>query len=329
MATCLITGGAGFIGVNLVEDLIKLTDWNIIILDRLDVVSNLQKLKEWEFNNRIRFIWWDLKSEINSGLRELLKNVNYIIHLAASSHVTKSIQNPELFLLDNALGTLHILNFARTINSLNRFYYQSTDEVMGSAINRTFLESDSTNPTNPYSAAKAAGESLVSAYSSTYKLPAIIGRCVNIYGKYQYHEKFIPLCIKYILEQKRIKIHSKYDISGSRYYLSTQALNEAILLLLKTTILDDRNQNIYNITSDNEISNLELANKIAKIMKKDFKHILINIDPDRPNHDHRYSLDGHKLRSLGWYGFYEDFDSKLEELVNWYLDHPAYLNLEL
>ena len=206
MKRVLITGGAGFIAHHLIYYLLKNTDWEIISLDRLDYSGNLNRLNDIlsEFSekqkSRIKVVYHDLKSEINPWITKEIGKVDIILHLAAGSHVDRSIDFPMEFVLDNVVGTANILEYARKINQsqdLERFVYFSTDEVFGPAPKGIdYKENDRYNSTNPYSASKAGGEELSVAYENTYGLPVYITHTMNVFGERQHPEKFIPMCIK-------------------------------------------------------------------------------------------------------------------------------------
>ena len=215
MKKVLVTGGAGFIAHHLIRHLLLNTDWEVTSLDRLDYSGNLNRISDMmtEFDKnkqkRVKIIFHDLKSEINEMLENNLGNFNYIIHLAASSHVDRSIQDPLSFVMDNVVATCNILNFARKNNKLERFIYFSTDEVFGPApIGVNYKERDRYNSTNPYSATKAGGEELAVAFENTYNMPIYITHTMNVFGERQHPEKFIPLSISKIKKNEAVKIHS-------------------------------------------------------------------------------------------------------------------------
>ena len=218
MKNVLITGGAGFIAHHLISYLLKNTDWNIVSLDRLDYSGNLNRLDNIlsdlsnEQKSRVKIVYHDLKSEINPWLKKELGSVDIILHLAAGSHVDRSIDYPMEFVLDNVVGTANILEYARQIDEskkLERFIYFSTDEVFGPAPQGIdYKENDRYNSTNPYSATKAGGEELAVAYENTYKLPIYITHTMNVFGERQHPEKFIPMCIKKIRDGDVVTIHS-------------------------------------------------------------------------------------------------------------------------
>ena len=244
MKRVLITGGAGFIAHHLIYYLLIKTDWEIVSLDRLDYSGNLNRLDDIlsqikpEVKTRVKIVYHDLKSEINPWIRKEIGNIDIILHLAAGSHVDRSIDYPMEFVLDNVVGTANILEYARSINeinSLDRFIYFSTDEVFGPAPNGiNYKENDRYNSTNPYSATKAGGEELAVAYENTMVLPVYITHTMNVFGERQHPEKFIPMCIKKIRDGETITIHSDKTktIPGTRHYIHAEDVAEAIYFLL-------------------------------------------------------------------------------------------------
>ncbi len=208
----LVTGGAGFIAHHVIENILDNTDWTIVSLDRLDFSGNLNRLQEVvggrKDSNRVKIIHHDLKAPLNSQIVSAIGNINYIAHLAAGSHVDRSIDYPMEFVMDNVVGTANILEYAKSIDSLDKFVYFSTDEVFGPAPGAVkYKENDRYNSTNPYSATKAGAEELVVAFENTYKMPNIITHTMNVFGERQHPEKFIPMCINKVLKGEKIFIH--------------------------------------------------------------------------------------------------------------------------
>ena len=248
MKKVLITGGAGFISHHLIYFLIKNTDWNIVSLDRLDYSGNLNRLDSilsllpTRQKQRVKVVFHDLKSEINPWIKKEIGDIDIILHLAAGSHVDRSIDFPMEFVLDNVVGTANILEYARYINDkkgLERFIYFSTDEIFGPAPKGIdYKENDRYNSTNPYSATKAGGEELAVAYENTYNLPIYITHTMNVFGERQHPEKFIPMCIKKIRDGETVTIHSDHTkkIPGSRHYIHAEDVAEAINFLLTNKI---------------------------------------------------------------------------------------------
>ena len=223
----LITGGAGFIAHHLINQVLKRTDWEIVTIDRLDYSGNLNRLHDLlqertpAERKRLRTIYHDLKAEFNPMLLADIGPVNYVAHLAAGSHVDRSISHPMEFVMDNVVGTCNILEFARKQKNLERFLYFSTDEVFGPAPDGVkYDEYDRYNSTNPYSASKAGGEELAVAYQNTYNMPIYITHTMNVFGERQHPEKFIPMTIRNVRDGGMVTIHSDETktIPGSRHY---------------------------------------------------------------------------------------------------------------
>ena len=311
----LITGGAGFIAHHLIGYLLKHTDWDIVTLDRLDYSGNLNRLHDIlmynhtpETRKRVQVVYHDLKAELNPLIKSTIGEVDYVLHLAAGSHVDRSIEYPMEFVLDNVVATCNILEFARTQKNLERFIYFSTDEVFGPAPNNIkYKENDRYNSTNPYSATKAGGEELAVAYQNTYGLPVYITHTMNVFGERQHPEKYIPMCIKRARDGETVTIHSDSTctIPGSRHYIHAEDVSDAILFLLNyqgTFEPDDTGAKCpkFNIVGSEELNNLELAQIIAEAQGKELKYDLIDFHSSRPGHDLRYALDGSKMKEMGW-----------------------------
>lgn len=319
--TLLITGGAGFVGSHVVEGVLKSTDWDIIVLDRLDLSGNLHRLLDidiWEtVQDRVRFFWWDLKSPLPFDI-----DCDYVWHLAASSHVDRSIADPLSFAMDNVIGTVNLLNACRSLQP-KKFIYFSTDEVFGPAPHGVaYKEWDRYNSGNPYAAAKAGGEEMAVAFANTYKIPTIVTHTMNVFGERQHPEKFIPLVIKKVLKGDRVQIHaSPTQEPGIRAYIHARNICNALIFLTEKGDCLDGSGTVgkYNIVGEQEVNNLELAQKIAGIMGKDLKYDLVDFHSSRPGHDLRYALDGSLLHKMGFV-YNKNFAESLEKTVNWYLD---------
>jgi dTDP-glucose 4,6-dehydratase len=323
----VITGGCGFIGHHFTEFIHKNTDWNIIILDKLTYASaGLDRFRSNLLidSSRVKIFTVDLCNELTIGLKkEIGVNINYIVHMAAETHVDNSIKEPLYVINNNIKSTINLLEWARTLNNLEVFFYFSTDEVFGPALGDTlFKEWDRHKPTNPYSASKSAAENICIAYENTYKLPLMVVNVMNAFGERQHVEKFIPLCIKKILNDELVCIHSYPDklTSGTRFYIHSQNIASAVHFLINNGTIGEK----YNISGEKEVSNLELAQLIAKIMNKELKYELIDFHSSRPGHDLRYGLDGNKLYNLGWKPKF-NFEESLEKCVKWTLNNLVWL----
>ena len=341
MRRVLITGGAGFIAHHLIKYILVNTDWEVVSVDRLDFGGNLNRLDnilsdlDKKDRRRVKVVFHDLKSEINPWIKKEIGNIDIILHLAAGSHVDRSIDYPMEFVLDNVVGTANILDYARNIyneNGLDRFIYFSTDEIFGPApIGVDYSENDRYNSTNPYSATKAGGEELAVAYENTYGLPVYITHTMNVFGERQHPEKFIPMCIKKIRDNQIVTIHSDKTktIPGSRHYIHAQDVAEAICFLLTKKIQSEVDFGgakcpKFNIVGSQEINNLELAKIIADTQGKDLNYKMLDFHSSRPGHDLRYSLSGKKMKNLGWTPSIK-LTERINQVVKWSLDNPNWI----
>ena len=326
----LVTGGAGFIGHALIEHLLKETNYNIVSLDRLDVSGCLSRIadvvaKNDSWKSRVKVVWHDLKSPLNAHVISSLGDINYILHLAASSHVNRSIEDPLSFVMDNVVGTCNLLNYAREIHangSLEMFLYFSTDEVFGPAPEGvTFVEDDKYNAKNPYSASKAGGEELCNAYQNTYGLPVVVTHTMNAYGPRQHLEKFIPILIDRLQKNQKITIHSNKGgtKSSSRRYLFSEDVAKAVSFLMQHGQAGQK----YNVCADDETDNLTLATLVAEIMGRDLDYELSYPEKERPGNDFRYSVSGKKLNDMGWKQEVS-LREGLKRTIDWYLQNPEW-----
>jgi dTDP-glucose 4,6-dehydratase len=259
----------------------------------------------------------------SEGLVDELGDVNVIIHMAAETHVDRSIADPVGCIRNNVMSTVFLLEYARKLSNLKMFQYFSTDEVFGPAPHGVdFKEWDPHRPTNPYSASKAAAEDICLSYQNTYKLPVLITNLMNVFGERQHCEKFTPLVMKKVLAGETIDIHTEPDgeTPGSRFYIHARNVASAVLFILEKGVPGEK----YNIQGSREVDNLEMAQLIAKAVGKELKYNLINHHASRPGHDTRYSLDGNKLFQMGWV-LPVDFEHSLEKTVKWTLLHPEWL----
>jgi len=322
----IITGACGFIGHHVVEHFILKTDFNIVILDKLTYASKgYERLRSAELldNPRVRVFSVDLAYPISEGLIKEIGNIDIIIHMAANSHVDHSIEFPVECIQNNVMSTVHLLEYARSLPKLERFFYFSTDEVFGPALGKTaYKEWDRHKPTNPYSASKSAAEQICISYENTYKTPIMICNVMNVFGERQLYEKFIPLCIRKILNGETIDIHSYPGCqeAGTRFYIHARNVAQAILFLLEHGKIGDK----YNITGEKEVSNLEMAEFIAKVLNKPLRYNMVDFHEDRPGHDLRYSLDGSKMQEMGW-KLPVNFEESLTKTIKWTLENPEWL----
>ena len=336
----LITGGGGFIAHHLINQVLIRTDWEIVTLDRLDYSGNLNRLHDLlqertpAERKRVRTIYHDLKAEINPMLMADIGQVDIVAHLAAGSHVDRSIERPMEFVMDNVVGTCNILDFARKQHNLERFLYFSTDEVFGPAPEGIkYDEYDRYNSTNPYSASKAGGEELAVAYQNTYNMPIYITHTMNVFGQRQHPEKFIPLCIRKARDGEVVTIHSDETktIPGSRHYIHAEDVADATLFLLEHNNTLDMSNNTgikcpkFNICGATELNNLELAQMIADAQGKELHYEFMDFHSSRPGHDLRYALSGDRMLRMGWGP--QPVERRIEEVVRWTLDNTRWLDI--
>lgn len=330
--TILITGGAGFIGSHVVRLFVnKYPDYNIVNLDKLTYAGNLENLKDIEKKQNYSFVKGDIVDE--EFITQLFTQHQFdgVIHLAAESHVDRSIANPLEFIKTNILGTVNLLNAARKIwqdgIEGKRFYHISTDEVYGS-LGETgfFTETTAYDPRSPYSASKASSDHLVRAYFHTYKLPVVVSNCSNNYGSFQFPEKLIPLCIHNIKNNKPVPVYGKGE--NVRDWLFVEDHAAAIDLIYHSGNTGET----YNIGGDNEWKNIELVRLLCKIMDGELQRPagtseqLITYVKDRAGHDLRYAIDFSKLNAeLGWKPSL-NFEEGLRKTVQWYLSNEEWLN---
>jgi len=336
----LITGGAGFIAHHLVETILLQTDWEIVSLDRLDFSGNLNRLHDIlqnydsETKKRVKVIFHDLKAEINPQTESLIGKIDTILHLAAGSHVDRSIDYPMEFVMDNVVGTVNLLQYARRLSNLERFIYFSTDEVFGPApFGINYKERDRYNSTNPYSASKASAEEMCVAFENTYKLPIYITHTMNVFGERQHPEKFIPKTIRQVRDGEIITVHSDSTktIPGSRFYIHAKDVADCLLFILSLNEAGLRTPDFggakipkFNIVGQDEINNLELAQLIASAQNKELKYEMVDFHSSRPGHDLRYALSGEYLKSLGWVPRIPPRD-RLKDMVVWSLNNDKWL----
>ncbi len=306
----LITGAAGFIGSHVYDHFSKIfPDAEITILDKMTYAADIRNVPNILTNPKHNLIVGDL-IDLQICL-DASKDKDLVIHLAAESHVDNSFTNSIIFSRSNELGT-HTLMEACKQNKVKKIIHVSTDEVYGENVDKAFIESDRLNPTNPYSASKAAAEMIVKSYHTSFSLPVVVVRANNIYGIRQFPEKIIPKFIVRCIENIPLQIHG--DGSNLRHYLSAIDFAKALELLCKKGV----NGEAYNIASDLELSNIDVANLIKNYFKN--KQIKIEKVDNRPFNDSRYAVDDTKLRDLGWKPK-RNLKDDLPEIISWYKEN--------
>ena len=332
MRNILITGGAGFIGSHVVRLFLnKYPDYKIYNLDKLTYAGNLENLRDIQDKSNYEFIKGDIVDA--AFINEIFTRfqIEDVIHLAAESHVDRSITNPDEFIFTNIVGTVNLLNTAREYwkedYNKHRFYHISTDEVYGS-LGETglFTEDTSYDPKSPYSASKASSDHLVRAYNNTYGLNVVISNCSNNYGPNQFPEKLIPLCIHNIKNNKPLPIYG--DGKQTRDWLWVKDHAEAIDLIFH----NGKTGETYNVGGFNEWQNINLVKKLCEIMDEKLGRRagesaeLITFVKDRAGHDRRYAIDAAKInKELGWKPSLT-FEEGLEKTVIWYLENEEWLH---
>jgi dTDP-glucose 4,6-dehydratase len=337
MKKIIVTGGAGFIGSAVIRHLIKQSNYMVINLDKLTYAGNLDSLKEVDNNPRYHFEQVDICDPI--GVQRVLEvhQPDIIMHLAAESHVDRSIDGPAAFIQTNIIGTYTLLDAARNYwKSLPEdeqtgflFHHISTDEVYGDLgdVQSLFTESAPYAPSSPYSASKASADHLVRAWFRTYGLPVVVTNCSNNYGPYQFPEKLIPLTILNALDGRPLPIYGRGNQVRDWLYVE-----DHVRALCQVATKGGVGQT-YNIGGHNERQNIEIVQDICELLEelapnkpKGIRHYqdLIRFVQDRPGHDRRYAIDARKIRAdLGWVPR-ETFETGLRKTVEWYLDNQAW-----
>lgn len=316
----LVTGGAGFIGSNFVYyELDNYPSDEVICLDKLTYAGNLETLEVAIKNPKFKFVKGDIADRAFVDELFASEKPDVVVNFAAESHVDRSIENPEIFLQTNVIGTSVLMDACRKYGNI-RYHQVSTDEVYGDLpLDRPdlfFTETTPLHTSSPYSASKASADLLVQAYYRTYKLPVTISRCSNNYGPYHFPEKLIPLMIANALNDKKLPVYGKGE--NVRDWLYVEDHCSAIDLIIRKGKIGD----VYNIGGHNERTNLEVVKTIIKELGK--SEDLIEFVTDRPGHDRRYAIDPTKIHNeLGWLPATK-FDDGIKKTIDWYLTHKSW-----
>lgn len=312
----LTTGGAGFIGSCFIRQMLNnYPDYKIINLDCLTYCGNLSNLKDVENNPNYKFIYGNICDK--DLVRNLVKDVDFVVNFAAETHVDNSIKNPEIFVETNIKGTLNLLQTCKDLG-IEKFIQISTDEVYGTLEKTGYFDENSPlAPNSPYSASKASADLLVRAYYETYNLPTIITRCTNNYGPYQYPEKLIPYFISKILKEEKVPLYG--NGSNIRDWIYVYDHTSAIDIILHKGKIGE----VYNIGANNEKTNLEITKLILKTLGKDESYI--EFVEDRLGHDKRYAISNKKIQNeLNWKPTMS-FEEGIKLTINWYLNNQKWI----
>ena len=316
----LVTGGAGFIGSNFVYyELDNYPNDEVICLDKLTYAGNLETLEVAMKNPKFKFVKGDIADRVFVNELFASEKPDVVVNFAAESHVDRSIENPEIFLQTNVIGTSVLMDACRKYGNIH-YHQVSTDEVYGDLpLDRPdlfFMETTPLHTSSPYSASKASADLLVQAYYRTYKLPVTISRCSNNYGPYHFPEKLIPLMIANALNDKKLPVYGKGE--NVRDWLYVEDHCSAIDLIIRKGKIGE----VYNIGGHNERTNLEVVKTIIKELGK--SEDLIEFVTDRPGHDRRYAIDPTKIHNeLGWLPATK-FDDGIKKTIDWYLTHKSW-----
>ncbi len=351
----LITGGAGFIGHHVVDYYLQSTDYDLVLLDRLDTSGNLNRIKDLSSFDpeRVTFVWHDLKAAINEQVANKIGKVDDVIHLAAASHVDRSISDPMSFVMDNVVGTTNLLIWAKDggmnkeilvdhplssraigVKYTGKFINFSTDEVFGPAApGHNHKENEQHLPSNPYAGSKSGQVAMGYSFWITYKLPVINTYTMNNFGERQHPEKLVPKALRAIINGDEMPIFAELkdgelQAVGSRFWLHAWDTADAIEYILRNGVVGES----YNVAGTEELSNLEVCEAVAQALndycawadvKSDYKlkPKFIDFHATRPGHDRRYALDGAKLAALGWKPSYT-FKEAMYRVVQFTINNP-------
>lgn len=319
----LITGANGFVGHHAVEHVLKTTDWDVVAMVRIDSVGDLHRLYSDEIiqsaGSRLKVVYHDLQGPIMDYAADRIGKPDMVLHLAANSHVDRSIADPRPFVMDNVVGTMNLLEFVRNYCPEARVVNFGTDEIFGPAVEgQTFGEDDPWNPTNPYSATKAGQIALGIAYHRTYGIPIFHTFCMNLFGERQHPEKLVAKAVRLVVSGRPVQIHSQLgeqgqvEYIGKRHWLYVKEAVEASLFLMSHGTPGER----YNIVGSIELANDEMVLHVGSILGRVPILEYVDYHRFRPGHDRRYALSDTKLKKLGWKPEM-NFAESLKKTVMW------------
>lgn len=333
MTKISITGASGLVGSHFLEYVLQNTDWQVVCISSFRHSGKTDRISEIiagnvEWSGRVAIEIHDLTVPFSEQLIEKIGSVDYIANFASESHVPRSIADPVPFIRNNVDLMLSVLEYAR-IAKPKVFYHMSSDEVFGDTDGKPHAVWDTLLPSSPYSCSKAMQEQLCLAYWRTYDVPVVILSSMNMFGERQASEKYIPMCIKKILNGEKITVHGTLNNMGSRYYIHAKDVASAVVYLLQNvpTVHFDSSHNKplrYNIAGEVEVSNLEIAQMIAEALEKPLEYELVDPNIERPGHDFRYSLDMTALKDTGWASS-SNFKTDLSETVQWTANNRRWL----
>lgn len=336
--TVLITGAGGSIGCHVLNKVLQDTNWKVILIDSYRHKGYFDRI-EWildglpDAKDRVTNVVHDLSAPFTERDVQKLSNVNYIIHLASLSDVYESVENPAPFILNNCHVQVNVLELARQLPSLEYFYHMSTDETKGSVEVDSLghPENNYMNPSNPYAASKAAQECFCISYWKSYNIPIVIGNIMNNFGEMQSASKFNTIVQSKLIKGEKITVHgSSTGEVGTRYFLHSENTADAILFLLCNTqprlhIPSSKDEvPRYNIAGNKQVSNLELAETVAKLMNKELNCEVVNYHESHGAHDLHYGLDSSLIRSLGWEAPIP-FEESLQRVIDFSNENPQWI----
>lgn len=327
----VLTGGAGFVGSHMLNCLRNTLPAKLVTIDSLSYSGSLDRLRDIQCmpnGDGMVCLTKNLCEPIEGGFADELKDADFLIHMAAQSHVDNSIADPASCAHNNVMSTVRLLDFVRKHSPKTRFIHFSTDEVFGPCPEGAspFVENDRHQPKNPYAASKSAAEQFVTAYINTYGIKAIILRSMNIFGERQHVEKFVPKTIRAVLAGESMTIHAAPDGKpGSRFWIHASNVAHAVLFIMqKWNSCKVNSGESFNIVGEREIDNLQMAQMVAKALDKELNYSLVDYHSSRPGHDLRYGMSGEKLALLGWVSPIH-IEQSLDYTVKWTAARPRWL----